>query len=90
MKFRKKFLEEFKEYPFEVALKRLLARYLLARIFSIIPDRYFLMNYCGGKIYLDLKEYNPSRYQVLGVYEYWKTRLFVKTSCFDPHSILMG
>ena len=67
----------FKDYPFGVACKLTFSEQLLSRISFIIPDKHFLINYWGGKIHLNLKEYNPGRNKALGVYEYWKTRLFM-------------
>ena len=40
------------------------------------PDRYFLVNCYGGKIYLNLKESEMMIRRSLGIYEYWKTKLF--------------
>lgn len=69
-----KLLRLFKKYPFMVALKMIMSR-LAARIFFFIPDRYFLIKYRGGRIYLNLKESGMMIDRALGVYEYWKVRL---------------
>lgn len=65
-----------RKYPLAVKYKRKLSRYL-SRLSFIIHDKYFLVNYYGGKIYLNLKESNMMMDRTLGVYEYWKTRLFM-------------
>jgi len=48
----------------------------LSRAAFLLPNRYFLINYYGGKICLDLKESVAMMNRALGVYEYWKTKLF--------------
>lgn len=45
----------------------------------LLPNRHFLMKYHGGKIYLNLRESFMMMERVLGVYEHWKTRLFLNT-----------
>ena len=55
-------------------------RMLLANIlwsFScFIPDKYFLVKFRGGEIYLNLKESPMMIRRALGVYEPWKFKLF--------------
>lgn len=48
----------------------------LSKIASLLPNRYFLVRYAGGKIYLNLNESYLMVMRALGVYEYWKTKLF--------------
>jgi FkbM family methyltransferase len=55
-------------------LKKALAKIFIKKdIF--LPNKHFLVNYCGGKIYLTLKGSMMTK-GVIGVYEYWKTKLF--------------
>lgn len=65
-----------KGYPLTVALRLALSKYLLSRLSFIIPDKHFLISYYGGKIYLNLKESSMMLNKALGVYEFWKTKLF--------------
>jgi len=65
-----------RKYPFGVALRHVVANNLTQPVSSFIPDKYFLVNYRGGKIYLNLRESVMMRQRALGVYEYWKTRIF--------------
>lgn len=65
-----------RDYPSNVIfLKQYLSR-RLSRMAFLLPNTYFLIRYSGGKIYLNLKESRWMRQRALGVYEYWKTRLF--------------
>jgi len=66
----------FREYPIKIVFKIGLAK-LASRMSFLIPDKYFLINYYGGKIYLNLKESYMMIERALGVYEYWKTHLFI-------------
>ncbi|MFB0562751.1 MAG: FkbM family methyltransferase [Candidatus Lokiarchaeia archaeon] len=55
-------------------LKKALAKIFIKKdIF--LPNKHFLVNYCGGKIYLTLEGSMMTK-GVIGVYEYWKTKLF--------------
>jgi len=67
-------MQIFKEYPIKIAFKKLLAKFL-SKMSFLIPNRYFLINYYGGKIYLNLRESQMMIERALGVYEYWKTHL---------------
>jgi len=64
-----------KSIPKNFFFKKCLSR-TLSRISFLLPDKYFLISYFGGKIYLNLKESRMMMARALGVYEYWKTRLF--------------
>lgn len=57
-------------------LKKFLSREMFRMAF-LLPNRYFLIRYDGGKIYLNLKESVLMMERALGVYEYWKTKLFL-------------
>ncbi len=69
---------DFKNYPFGIALKFLLARELITKLSFFIPNKYLLIKYFGGKIYLNLKESPMVRESALGIFEYWKIPLFEK------------
>ena len=60
-------------------LALILPRYLLSRLHFLLPDRYFLITYYGGKIYLNLRESPMMMGRALGIYEYFKTRLISET-----------
>jgi FkbM family methyltransferase len=62
--------------PFGIFLKHALSE-MLSSLSFIIPDKHFPVNFYGGKIFLNLKESPMMRRRALGVYEYWKTRLFM-------------
>ena len=66
------------DYPLIIGVKARLSRYLW-KLCAFLPDRHFLINYCGGKIYLNLRESPMMMDRALGVYEYWKTRLLLDT-----------
>ena len=66
----------FRDYPLTVAIKLTLFGCLLTSLSFLLPNRYFLIKFHGGKIYLNLKESHMMRNRALGVYEFWKTRLF--------------
>lgn len=66
----------FKEFPFWVACKHYIS-FVLALMSFIIPNRYILIRYYGGRIYLNLKESYSMINRALGVYEYWKTLLIM-------------
>ena len=65
----------FSDYPLTVTIKLALS-ILLTVLSFLIPGRYYLISFCGGKIYLNLKESFMIRNRALGIYEFWKTRLF--------------
>lgn len=69
--------ERVRDYPLKVGVKMLLSRIAFAsQIPIILPDKHFLMSYYGAKMYIDLT-ISPVMVDVaLGVYEYWKTKLF--------------
>lgn len=69
-------IQLFTEYPFGVACRLRLSHLLHSRITCVIPDRYLLVPYVGGKIYLNLKESSMMMDRAFGVYEYWKTYIF--------------
>ena len=82
MRIYSKINRDFKNYPFGIALKYLLSRELITKLSFFIPDKYFLINYFGGKIYLNLKESHMVRESALGIFEYWKIPLFKNlTAC---------
>lgn len=58
---------------------RVVFRKILAEIFSkkdsFLPEKHFIINYSGGKIYLNMKGTLMIK-GIIGVYEYWKTKLF--------------
>jgi len=58
----------------KAAFRKVLAKIFLGINF-LLPDKHFLINYYGGKIYLNAKEPGIMR-AVIGVYENWKTKLF--------------
>jgi FkbM family methyltransferase len=64
----------FANYPLSISWKAILARFLWLFSFCI-PSKHYLVNYPGGKIYLNLKESHMMVEKALGVYEYWKTGL---------------
>lgn len=76
-----------REYGFKIAFRIVLSNHLLPRISFIIPDKYFLINYYGGKIYLNLKESPMMLRRALGVFEYWKTRLL--TDLIKPNMTIV-
>lgn len=49
---------------------------ILWKFSYFIPDKYFLVKFRGGKIYLNLKESPMMIRRALGVYEPWKFKLF--------------
>ena len=59
-------------------LKILLYRILFSKkwVSSLIPNRYFLINVHGSKMFLNLKD-PAMRAYALGIYEYWKTLFFM-------------
>ena len=68
----------FKKYPFSALLRFALSRYFLPNVPFLLPDKHIPFRYFGGSIYLNLKESSMMRDRALGVYEYWKTRLFME------------
>jgi len=75
----KKTVKTFKEYPSSmIVLKKLLSR-RLSRMAFLLPNTYFLIRYCGGKIYLNLRESAMMMDRALGIYEYWKRKIFLNT-----------
>lgn len=65
------------DYPPRVALKMLLSRLVFASQLPLLfPDKHFLMNYYGAKMYIDLNTAPVMMDVAFGVYEYWKTKLF--------------
>jgi FkbM family methyltransferase len=67
----------FMEFPFFVKCK--LGFSLFISFFSfLIPNKYFLIKYAGGKIYLNLKESNMMINRALNVHGYWEVQLFKK------------
>jgi len=65
-----------REYPFNVILLKRFLSIALWRMAFPLPNRCFPIKYYGGKIYLNLKESRPTMNMALGIYEYWKTKLF--------------
>lgn len=49
-----------------------------AKLYKLIPDKYYLIKYHGGKIFLNLRESQMMRARALGIYEYKKMKLFKK------------
>lgn len=45
-------------------------------LYWLIPDKYYLIKYRGGKIYLNLRESMMMRFRAMGIYESEKTKLF--------------
>ena len=72
-----KTVNTFREYPSNVILLKKLLSIALWKMAFPLPNRYFLIEYYGGKIYLNLKESVMMMDRALGVYEYWKTKLFL-------------
>lgn len=66
----------FRDYPITVVFKKLMVL-LCARASFLMPDKYYLVRYRGGRIYLNLKESPIMIAKAFGVYEYWKTKLLV-------------
>lgn len=69
--------ERLRDYPTKVACKMLFSRLVFVLHLPILlPDKHFLMNHYGAKMYMRLKS-SPIMVDVaFGVYEYWKTKLF--------------
>ena len=69
--------DSLREYPLGVGIKMLAARLaFLVPLPFLLPDRRFLLNDQGGRMYQQLNSC-PIYWDVaLGTYEYWKTRLF--------------
>jgi len=65
------------DYPISVALKMLLSRLaFVSQLPILLPDKHFLINYHGSKMYINLN-FSPIMIDLaLGVYEYRKTKLF--------------
>lgn len=64
------------EYPsIIVILKKVVSR---SPWRMALPNRYYMIKYYGGKIYLNLSESGMMMDRALGVYDYWKTKLFLK------------
>lgn len=61
--------------PFWVKMKTMLL-IPISMLCYLIPDRYYLVNYIGGKIYLRLAEYPTMFARKFGVYEYLKSSFF--------------
>lgn len=69
--------ERLRDFPFPVAAKMLLSRVaFLSLIPFFLPDKYFLMDYYGAKMYINLFAAPIAFDRAFGVYEYWMTRLF--------------
>ena len=49
---------------------------IISKYNSWIPDKYYLINYQGGKIYLNLRESHMMKERFLGFYELEKINLF--------------
>lgn len=65
------------DYPPRVALKMLLSRLVfVSQLPFLFPDKHFLMNYYGAKMYIDLNSAPVMMDVAFGAYEYWKTKLF--------------
>jgi FkbM family methyltransferase len=94
--------EKLKDYPVVVALKLLFVRFIfLTQMSLLLPDRPFLVRYYGARLKIRLFSHPVFMDMALGVYEYWKTRLFhqlVKEgmiavdvgACEGNYSILMA
>lgn len=65
-----------RNYPLKVAIKKLFA-IILFHLPFLLHNKYYLINYYGGKIYLNVKESKMMCSRFFGVYEYWKTQLFL-------------
>lgn len=61
--------------PAGVIVKRGLSK-VLSKMGFVLPNKYFLIKSYGGKIYLNLRESRMMIDRALGIYEYWKTKLF--------------
>jgi FkbM family methyltransferase len=69
--------ERLRDYPLSVSSKMLLSRAsFLSLIPFFLPDKYFLMNYHGAKMYINLFATPIAIDRGLEVYEYWMTKLF--------------
>ena len=94
--------ERLRDYPVTVALKLLFTRIIfLTQIPLLLPNRRFLVSYYGAKLNIPLFMHPICMDMALGVYEYWKTRLFLQLvkdgmiaidigACEGNYSILMA
>lgn len=70
--------ERIRDYPLRVSMKMLLSRLaFVSQVPILLPDKHFLINYYGAKLYIDLTSAPVMVDVALGVYEYWKTKLFI-------------
>jgi len=69
--------DSLRAYPFAVGLKMLAARLAFLVPFPfLLPDKRFLLDHHGAKMYRQLSP-SPIHWDIaLGTYEFWKTRLF--------------
>jgi FkbM family methyltransferase len=69
--------ERLKDYPFKVAIKMLVSRFMYVSCIPIIlPEMYILKRYFTAKMYFNIAQ-GPIEFDMaFGVYEYWKTKLF--------------
>lgn len=69
--------DSLREYPLGVGVKMVLARLaFLVPLPFLLPDKRFLLNHHGAKMYRRLNS-SPIDWDIAsGTYEYWKTRLF--------------
>lgn len=68
--------ERLRDYPLGVAIKMLLSRLaFVSQLPLLLPDKHFLMNHYGAKMYMHLKSSPVVLDVAFGVYEYWKTKL---------------
>jgi len=69
--------ERLRDYPLGVAVKMLLSRLaFVSQLPLFLPDRHFLTNHYGAKMYMHLKSSPIVVDMAFGVYEYWKATLF--------------
>jgi len=69
--------ERLGDYPLRVGIKMLLSRFaFVSQLPLLLPDKHFLMNYYGAKMYIDLNSAPVMMDMAFGVYEYRKTKLF--------------
>lgn len=68
--------ERLRDYPLRVAIKLLLSRFVfVSQLPLLLPEKHFLVNYHGAKMYINLFLWPSMMDRALGVYEYWKTKL---------------
>lgn len=67
-----------KRYLVEPAFIVLASHYIYPLICPFLPKGHSIVNYPGGKIFIDLRESHMMLKRSLGIYEYWKTALFLE------------